>query len=43
MKAVSLFSGVGGFEVGFERAGIETVLQAEQDPLPDFTAGSGSL
>lgn len=31
MKAISLFSGVGGFEIGFERAGIETVLQAEQD------------
>ncbi len=32
VKAMSLFSGVGGFELGFERAGIETVLQAEQDP-----------
>ena len=32
MKAISLFSGVGGFEIGFERAGIETVLQAERDP-----------
>ena len=32
MKAISLFSGVGGFDIGFERAGIETVLQAEQDP-----------
>ncbi len=32
MKAVSLFSGVGGFEQGFDRAGIETVLQAERDP-----------
>ncbi|MCR4340346.1 MAG: DNA cytosine methyltransferase [Gemmatimonadaceae bacterium] len=32
MKAISLFSGVGGFEQGFERAGIETVLQAEKDP-----------
>ena len=31
MKAISLFSGVGGFDIGFERAGIETVLQAEQD------------
>ena len=32
MRAVSLFSGVGGFDLGFERAGIETGLQAEQDP-----------
>src|SRR5215831_15701165 len=33
MRAVSLFSGVGGFELGFDRAGIETVLQVEQDPV----------
>lgn len=32
MKAISLFSGAGGFEIGFQRAGIETVLQAERDP-----------
>ena len=32
MNAVSLFSGVEGFGIGFSRAGIETVLQAEQDP-----------
>lgn len=32
MKAVSLFSGAGGFEIGFDRVGIETVLQAESDP-----------
>jgi DNA (cytosine-5)-methyltransferase 1 len=29
---VSLFSGVGGFEQGLQRAGIETVLQVENDP-----------
>ena len=33
MRAVSLFSGVGGFEIGMERAGIETVLQCEIDPV----------
>ena len=33
MRAVSLFSGAGGFELGFQRAGIETVLQAENDPV----------
>lgn len=32
MKAWSLFSGVGGFELAFERVGIETVLQVESDP-----------
>ncbi len=31
MRAISLFSGVGGFEIGFDRAGIDTILQVEID------------
>lgn len=32
MNFVSLFSGMGGFDLGFERAGMRCVLQAEQNP-----------
>lgn len=32
LEVVSLFSGVGGFDLGFERAGMKVVAQAENDP-----------
>ena len=31
-KMVSLFAGIGGFELGFKKAGIETSLVCEIDP-----------
>lgn len=33
MKAVSLFSGVGGHDFGFEAAGFETVVALDMDPM----------
>src|SRR5262245_47577974 len=32
MKVVSLFTGIGGIELGFARAGLETELMCEIDP-----------
>lgn len=34
MKFVSLFAGIGGFDLGFERAGMSPMLQVENDPYP---------
>lgn len=33
MRVVSLFSGIGGFELGLARAGFDTILMCESDPL----------
>ncbi len=32
-RVASFFAGIGGFDLGFERAGIETVWQCEKKPF----------
>lgn len=33
MRVVSFFSGIGGFDAGFAKAGLKTILMCEADPL----------
>ncbi len=33
MRVVSLFSGIGGFELGLARAGFDTIMMCESDPM----------
>jgi len=33
MKVASFFSGIGGFDLGFERSGMEIIFQCEKDPF----------
>jgi DNA (cytosine-5)-methyltransferase 1 len=33
VRTIGLFAGIGGLELGFEKAGFETALMAESDPL----------
>lgn len=36
MKMASLFAGIGGFELGFQRVGIETILSCEVDSTAQY-------
>jgi DNA (cytosine-5)-methyltransferase 1 len=37
LKAAALFSGIGGFCLGFEQAGIKTAWAIENDPMSVLT------
>ena len=38
LKAISLYTGVGGLDFGFEEAGFRTVVAVESDPVCCRTA-----
>jgi DNA (cytosine-5)-methyltransferase 1 len=38
-NAISLFTGVGGLDFGFEAAGVETLVAVEMDPVACRTIG----
>lgn len=42
LKAVSLFSGLGGLDIGLHRAGIETLVTVEGDPVAASTLKANS-
>ena len=38
MKLISWFAGIGGFDLGFERAGFEVAAACELDPVANWLA-----
>ena len=39
LKMVSMFAGIGGFELGFKQAGIETIMACEIDSIAKHDLG----